>query len=377
MFNVLNDLRVVEMAAFVAGPLAGMTLAQLGARVIRVDDVGGNADIGRWPIAANGKSLYWAGLNKAKQSLCVDLGDERGQALVADLICDDAPGAGILITNFPMKGWLAYEKLAARRPDLIVVQITGDWQGRTALDYTVNAGAGFPFITGDGGPTHPVNNVTPGWDLMCGSHVAIAVLAAERRRRDTGKGSHVRVALQDMGLATIGSLGYIAEVQVNDQDRQGYGNHIFGSFGNDFGTQRGLILSPELFNRFVLPSMDRLIGVAKRHGKRVLLHSCGSIRRVIPTLIDHGVDALHPLQALATDMQADLLAREFGAHVAFVGGVDTQDLLVKGTPAQIRDEVLRLREAFGPNYVVSPSHEALLPNVPIENVAAMSAAARE
>ena len=77
MFNVLNDLRVVEMAAFVAGPLAGMTLAQLGARVIRVDDVGGNADIGRWPIAANGKSLYWAGLNKAKQSLCVDLGDER------------------------------------------------------------------------------------------------------------------------------------------------------------------------------------------------------------------------------------------------------------------------------------------------------------
>ncbi len=237
MFNVLNDLRVVEMAAFVAGPLAGMTLAQLGARVIRVDDVGGNADIGRWPIAANGRSLYWAGLNKAKQSLCVDLGDERGQALVADLICDDAPGAGILITNFPMKGWLAYEKLAARRPDLIVVQITGDWQGRTALDYTVNAGAGFPFITGDGGPTHPVNNVTPGWDLMCGSHVAIAVLAAERRRRDTGKGSHVRVALQDMGLATIGSLGYIAEVQVNDQDRQGYGNHIFGTFGNDFGTK--------------------------------------------------------------------------------------------------------------------------------------------
>ena len=121
MFQVLNDLRVVEMAAFVAGPLAGMTLAQLGARVIRVDDVGGNADIGRWPVAANGRSLYWAGLNKAKQSLCVDLGDERGQALVADLICDDAPGGGILITNFPMKGWLAYDKLAARRPDLIVV----------------------------------------------------------------------------------------------------------------------------------------------------------------------------------------------------------------------------------------------------------------
>ncbi len=239
MFNVLSDLRVVEMAAFVAGPLAGMTLAQLGARVIRVDDIGGNADIGRWPLAKNGKSLYWAGMNKAKQSLCVNLGDERGQALVTDLICDDAPNGGILITNFPMKGWLAYEKLAARRPDVIVVQITGDWRNRTALDYTVNAGVGFPFITGSGSAQAPVNNVTPAWDLMCGSQVAVAVLAAERRRRDTGQGSHVKVALQDMGLATIGHLGYLAEVQVNDQDRQGYGNHLYGTFGNDFGTKDG------------------------------------------------------------------------------------------------------------------------------------------
>ncbi len=148
-------------------------------------------------------------------------------------------------------------------------------------------------------------------------------------------------------------------------------------FGNDFGTQRGLILSPELFDRFVLPSMERLIGVAKRHGKRVLLHSCGSIAEVVPRLIDAGVDGLHPLQALAADMQADRLAREFGKHIAFVGGVDTQRLLVEGTPAQVRDEVMRLREAFGPNYVVSPSHEALLPNVPVDIVAAMAAAARE
>ena len=95
MFQVLNDLRVVEMAAFVAGPLAGMTLAQLGARVIRVDDVGGNADIGRWPVAANGRSLYWAGLNKAKQSLCVDLGDERGQALGLPQELQARPRAGL------------------------------------------------------------------------------------------------------------------------------------------------------------------------------------------------------------------------------------------------------------------------------------------
>lgn len=148
-------------------------------------------------------------------------------------------------------------------------------------------------------------------------------------------------------------------------------------FGNDFGTQRGLMLSPDLFDKFVLPSMKKLIGVAKGHGKKVLLHSCGSIKEVIPRLIDAGVDALHPLQALAADMEADTLAREFGRDIAFVGGVDTQDLMVNGSPSQVRDEVLRLRDAFGPNYIVSPSHEALLPNVPISNVASMAAAARE
>lgn len=148
-------------------------------------------------------------------------------------------------------------------------------------------------------------------------------------------------------------------------------------FGNDFGTQRSLMLSPELFERFVLPSMRRLIAVAKRHGKRVVLHSCGAISQVMPSLIDAGVDAFHPLQALAEGMQADHLAREFGHDVAFVGGVDTQWLLVEGSPEEVREEVLRLRGVFGPNYIVSPSHEALLPNVVLDNVAAMASAARE
>jgi uroporphyrinogen decarboxylase len=137
------------------------------------------------------------------------------------------------------------------------------------------------------------------------------------------------------------------------------------------------MLSPELFKRFVLPSMRRLIGVAKRHGKRVVLHSCGAISPVMRLLIDEGVDAFHPLQALADGMDAGHLARDFGGDVAFVGGVDTQRLLVEGSPEEVRAEVLRLRDVFGPNFVVSPSHEALLPNVPVENVAAMAAAARE
>jgi uroporphyrinogen decarboxylase len=148
-------------------------------------------------------------------------------------------------------------------------------------------------------------------------------------------------------------------------------------FGNDFGTQLDLMISPELFRKFVLPGTKRLIAVAKKHGKKVILHSCGSIHRAIPMLIDAGIDGLHPLQAKAAGMDAVSLAREYGRDLAFVGGVDTQELLFMGTPQQIKDEVRRLREVFGPNFIVSPSHEAILPHVPLANVIAMSEAAKE
>lgn len=148
-------------------------------------------------------------------------------------------------------------------------------------------------------------------------------------------------------------------------------------FGNDFGTQLDLLISPELFKKFVLPGFKKLIDVAKKYNKKVLLHSCGSIYKVIPLLIDAGIDALHPLQAKAENMDAKTLAKEFKNDIAFVGGVDTQDLLVNATPKEIKDEVYRLKDILGPNYIVSPSHEALLPNVPLENVIAMAEAAKE
>ncbi|MBM7583367.1 uroporphyrinogen decarboxylase [Caldicoprobacter guelmensis] len=148
-------------------------------------------------------------------------------------------------------------------------------------------------------------------------------------------------------------------------------------FGNDFGTQLDLLISPEAFKRFVLPGLKKLIDVARKHHKKVLLHSCGSIYKIIPLLIDAGVDALHPLQAKAANMDTQTLAREFKNHIAFVGGVDTQELLIKATPQQIKDEVRRLRELLGPNLIISPSHEAILSNVPLENVIAMAEAARE
>lgn len=146
-------------------------------------------------------------------------------------------------------------------------------------------------------------------------------------------------------------------------------------FGNDFGTQQGLLISPDKFKEFVLPYFTELIALARAFGKPTQLHSCGAIAEVIPWLIDAGMDALHPLQALAQGMDAATLAREYRGRLVFVGGVDTQDLLWRGTPQQIRDEVARLRDLFGERWIISPSHEAILPEVPMENIAALARAA--
>ena len=129
-----------------------------------------------------------------------------------------------------------------------------------------------------------------------------------------------------------------------------------------------------MFRRFILPYMRKCIEQAKSYGLKVMLHSCGSIYRVIPDLLDAGVDALHPLQARAKGMDAETLARHYRGKLVFVGGVDTQHLLVHGSPQELRDEVRRLRDLWGRKFIVSPSHEAILPNVPAENVIAMAAA---
>jgi uroporphyrinogen decarboxylase len=147
--------------------------------------------------------------------------------------------------------------------------------------------------------------------------------------------------------------------------------------GDDFGTQSSLILGPALLREYVFPGSKQLIDQAKSYGLKVFYHSCGAIREVIPDLIGLGVDVIHPIQALARGMAAVELKQAFGDQVSFCGGVDTQELLTKGTPRQVRDEVLRLRAIFPTGLIISPSHEALLPDVPPVNIAAMFAAAHE
>jgi 2-methylfumaryl-CoA isomerase len=234
----LDGLTVLEVSSFVAAPLGGLTLAQLGADVIRIDPVGGGPDLGRWPLAPSGTSLYWTGLNKGKRSVTLNFRDAEGRRLLGELLAASGPGGGIVLTNAGQE-WLAYPSLAAIRPDLIHLQIQGHRDGRAAVDYTVNAATGFPLITGPEGLEGPVNHVLPAWDVACGLYAAVGLLAAERRRARTGAGSAITLALADVALAVAGHLGFLAEAQVTGTDRPRIGNHLYGGLARDFATAGG------------------------------------------------------------------------------------------------------------------------------------------
>lgn len=232
----LAGVRIVEISSFVAVPLAGMTLAQLGAEVVRIDPLGGAADYHRWPVNDAGESIYWAGLNKGKRSMEVDMRSAEGQALVQQLIA----AAGVFITNVAGRQWHSYSELSALRPDLIHLEVVGRGDGSTGVDYTVNAATGFPLVTGPSDHVGPVNHVMPAWDVSCGLYAVVSVLAALRRRDASGEGSAIRLPLDDVALATAANLGFLTEVMVNGVQRPRLGNAIFGQYGRDFTSSDGV-----------------------------------------------------------------------------------------------------------------------------------------
>ena len=232
---ILDGLKVVELSAFVAAPLGGATLASLGAEVVRIDPPGGGIDAKRWPLR-EGRSIYWAGLNQGKKSLTVDTRSEAGQELATSLIAE----AGVVLTNLRVHGWNTYERLSQRRPDLIMAILTGNPDGSAAVDYTVNAAVGFPFVTGPQGLEGPVNHVLPAWDALAGYMLAAGVIAAELRRARTGEGQLITLSLADIALSIVGHLGFIGEAALNSQEpRPRVGNDLFGTYSRDFRTSDG------------------------------------------------------------------------------------------------------------------------------------------
>jgi 2-methylfumaryl-CoA isomerase len=236
--GLLSGVRVLESSAFIAAPLCGVTLAQHGAEVIRVDLIGGGIDYGRLPLQPGGRSIYWTSLNKGKKSIAIDIRRSEGKELVRALVIAPGPDGGILLTNVPAP-WLAHAALQTARPDLISCTIEGNADGSTALDYTVNCATGYPLLTGDASRERPVNHVLPAWDVACAYQAAFGLTAAVVKRRTTGEGAELRLALSDVAFATMSHLGLMTEASLGLPERTPLGNHIYGAFGHDFATRDG------------------------------------------------------------------------------------------------------------------------------------------
>jgi 2-methylfumaryl-CoA isomerase len=239
MYDLLKGLRVVEGAAFVAAPTCALYLAQMGAEVIRFDNVGGGPDFRRWPLTDNGSSLYWESLNKGKKSVALDLTRPEGRELAQRLAAAPGDAGGLFVTNFPVTGFLSYEALSKLRDDLICVRVMGWADGSQGMDYTVNAAVGLPQMTGPIDDERPVNHVLAAWDLLTGAYCAFAMVSALWAREKTGQGREIRAPLSDIAAATMANLGFTAETRLAGQQRGRIGNSVFGAFGGDFATKDG------------------------------------------------------------------------------------------------------------------------------------------
>lgn len=309
MYNLLGGLTVIEASSFVASPTAGLYCAQFGAEVIRVDQIGGGPDYHRWPATEANDSLYWENLNRGKQSVALDLSRPEGRALLQALI----RATGQLITNFPAESFLSHATLAEGRADLVTVRIMGWADGAPALDYTINNAVGYPMMTGPG--PEPVNHVLPAWDVISGAYAAFAMLAAIRRREQTGEGSEVRVPLSDVAIGTVANMGGIAEVLHNGANRPRLGNAVYGLFGRDFVTRDGVrtmivVVTPRQWSN-LLTALDLNEAVTAVEVARGL-----SFARDDGLRFDHR-DALYPL------FEAAIGARDHAALVEVLdaGGI--------------------------------------------------------
>ncbi|MBB6426332.1 CoA transferase [Sphingopyxis sp. JAI128] len=302
MYDLLAGLSVIEASSFVASPTAGLYCAQMGADVIRVDQIGGGPDFRRWPVTDANDSLYWENLNRAKKSVALDLGRPEGRELLQALV----RATGQFITNFPVGGFLSHAVLAEGRPDLVTIRVMGWADGSPALDYTVNNSVGYPMLTGAG--PDPVNHVLPAWDLLTGAYAAFALLAAIQRRSATGEGGEVRIPLSDVAIGTVANLGGVAETLYTGANRPRLGNAVYGLFGRDFVTRDGqrtmvVVVTPRQWANLIA-ALDLGDAIGRIENERGV-----SFARDDGLRFEHR-DALYPLfeRAIGARDHADLAA---------------------------------------------------------------------
>jgi len=143
--------------------------------------------------------------------------------------------------------------------------------------------------------------------------------------------------------------------------------------GNDFGSQTGPLLGPDLFGRFMMPHLKRLIDLGHAYNLKVQLHCCGGFTPLIPMMIEAGLDALHAVQPDCYGMELKTLKADFGDKILFNGAIDSHNILIDGTPETVRRETAEVLEIMMPGggYVAGASHDTILEETPVENVVEM------
>ncbi|MGI6777318.1 MAG: uroporphyrinogen decarboxylase family protein [Acetivibrionales bacterium] len=147
----------------------------------------------------------------------------------------------------------------------------------------------------------------------------------------------------------------------------------FYFMGNDFGSQKGLLMSPDMWRKFFKPRLAKMVELAHRNGAVAALHSCGDIHEILPDLIDIGLDAINPIQVYAANMDPEELKREYGKDIVFFGGIDENIILRVGSEDEVRKETRRIIDILGCDgrYIVAASHDYILPEIPAKNIVAM------
>jgi len=168
------------------------------------------------------------------------------------------------------------------------------------------------------------------------------------------------------------SVDYYAECSRRIFDAAAGSIDIF-FMGNDFGSQTGPLLSEALFRRFILPSLKRLTALGHDYKLKVMLHCCGAVYQLMPVFIEAGLDGLHAVQPSCRGMELARLKREFGHKLLFNGAIDSQHVLIEGTPQLVRGKTREVLEIMMPGggYVAGASHDTILEETPVENVVAM------
>ncbi len=314
--RLLSGLRIVEVSAFVAAPLGGALLAGLGAEVIRIDPIGGGIDFRRWPLAAGGMSLYWAGLNQGKRSVALDLGTQEGRDLALALAAAPGEDSGLVLTNHPPGSWFSYPELVRRRPDVIACRIEGRSDGSAGVDYTINAATGLPYLTGPAGLEGPVNSVLPAWDVITGHQAVIGLLAAERARRSTGAGHLIRISLEAVSKNVMAHLGFVAEAYL-EHERPRLGNDLYGAFGRDFETADGRRV---MVVAITAGQLRRLIGaIGAEHELDALEARRGSPIRSDGDLFEHRQELAEIVGQWVGGQDADAVESTFDEHAVLWG----------------------------------------------------------